>query len=274
MAAQSLAGKVAIVSGSSKGIGAATCVELASRQVFDLPRARNNKDERLLTVLRGAIVVVNYPWPSERQEAEAVLARICKTKSSSASKCILVESDLSTTTGPQHLVEGTIRQLGPTIDILVNNAGVAIMKALAEATLEQWDTMVNLNAPVLPYLSNPSRIVNLSSVGARQGYERSSIYCGTKSMIESFTRCWAIELSRKYGCTVNAICPGPTDTSAFNNSSAEFLAKVQPLLDATPAGSRMGTPEEVAHVIGFLCEEKSRWISGVGLGTNGGYFMA
>jgi NAD(P)-dependent dehydrogenase (short-subunit alcohol dehydrogenase family) len=128
MAAESLAGKVAIVSGSSKGIGAATCVELASRQVFDLPRVRNNKDERLLTLLRGAIVVVNYPWPSERQEAEAVLARICETKSSSASKCILVESDLSTTTGPQHLVEETIRQLGPAIDILINNAGVAIMK--------------------------------------------------------------------------------------------------------------------------------------------------
>lgn len=137
---------------------------------------------------------------SERQEAEAVLARICQTKSSSASKCILVESDLSTTTGPQHLVEETIRQLGPKIDILINNAGVAIMKPLAEATLDQWDTMVNLNArgvllltqAALPYLSNPSRIVNLSSVGARQGYEGSSIYSGTKSMIESFTRCWAM----------------------------------------------------------------------------------
>jgi 3-oxoacyl-[acyl-carrier protein] reductase len=200
MAAESLAGKVAIVSGSAKGIGAATCVELASRQVFDLPRVHNKKEERLLTVLRGAIVVVNYPWPSERKEAEAVLARICQTKSSSASKCILVESDLSTTTGPQHLVEETIRQLGPKIDILINNAGVAIMKPLSEATLDQWDTMVSLNArgafllsqAVLPYLSNPSRIVNLSSVGARQGYEGSSIYSGTKSMIESFTRCWAM----------------------------------------------------------------------------------
>jgi 3-oxoacyl-[acyl-carrier protein] reductase len=200
MAAESLAGKVAIVSGSSKGIGAATAIELASRQVFDLPRVRSNKHERLLTVLRGAIVVVNYPWPSERQEAEAVLARIFQTKSSSVSKCILVESDLSTTTGPQHLVEETIRQLGPNIDILINNAGVAIMKPLSEATLDQWDTMVNLNArgaflltqAVLPYLSKPSRIVNLSSVGARQGYEGASIYSGTKSMMESFTRCWAM----------------------------------------------------------------------------------
>ncbi|KAN0093463.1 short chain dehydrogenase [Hyaloscypha variabilis] len=260
MAEESLAGKVAIVSGSAKGIGAATCVELATR---------------------GAIVVVNYPWPSERGDAEAVLARICQTNSSSASKCILVESDLSTTTGPQHLVDETIRQLGPRIDILINNAGVAIMKPLAESTLDQWDTMVNLNArgallltqAVLPYLANPSRIVSLSSVGARQGYEGSSIYNGTKSMIESFTRCWAIELGRKYGCTVNAVCPGPTDTSGFNHSTPEFLAKLQPLLNATPAGSRMGTPEEAAHAIGFLCEEKSRWITGVCLGSNGGFFM-
>lgn len=177
MAAESLAGKVAIVSGSSRGIGAATCVELASRQVFDLSRASNNKDKRQLTVLRGAIVVVNYPWPSERQEAEAALARIVQTKSSSASECILVKSDLSTTSGPQHLVEETIRQLGPKIDILVNNAGVAIMKPLSEAILDKWDAMVNLNScgtlmltqAVLPYLSNLSRIVNLSSVGARQG---------------------------------------------------------------------------------------------------------
>jgi 3-oxoacyl-[acyl-carrier protein] reductase len=241
--------------------------------------------------------VVNYPWPSERKDAESVLARICETNSSSASRCILVESDLSTKAGPQHLIDETVRQLGPRIDILINNAGVAIMRPLSELTLDQWETMVNLNArgallltqAVLPYLSNPSRIVSLSSVGARQGYEGSSIYNGTKSMIESFTRCWAMcftlpsstrallmvasELGRKYGCTVNAICPGPTDTSGFNHSTPEFLAKLQPLLDATPAGSRMGTPEEAAHAIGFLCEEKSRWITGVCLGTNGGFFM-
>jgi NAD(P)-dependent dehydrogenase (short-subunit alcohol dehydrogenase family) len=211
MAEESLAGKVAIVSGSAKGIGAATCVELATRQVFGFPGV-HSKEKRLLTVLRGAIVVVNYPRPSERIDAEAVLARICQTNSSSASKCILVESDLSTTTGPQHLVDETIRQLGPRIDILINNAGVAIMKPLAESTLDQWDTMVNLNArgallltqAVLPYLANPSRIVSLSSVGARQGYEGSSIYNGTKSMIESFTRCWAMfsTLPSSTGCAL------------------------------------------------------------------------
>src|SRR3981081_2651290 len=107
MVEESLAGKVAIVSGSAKGIGAATCVELATRQVFGFPGVRN-KERGLLNVLRGAIVVLNYPWPSDRKDAEAVLARICQTNSSSASKCILVQSDLSTTTGPQNLVVETI----------------------------------------------------------------------------------------------------------------------------------------------------------------------
>lgn len=99
------------------------------------------------------------------------------------------------------LVEEAIRLSGrQQIDILINNAGIAIMKPLIEVTLEQWDAMVNLNArgallltqAVLPYLAQNSRIVSLSSVGARQGYVGSTIYNGTKSMIESFTRCWAL----------------------------------------------------------------------------------
>ncbi|KAH8816698.1 hypothetical protein F5884DRAFT_664020 [Xylogone sp. PMI_703] len=260
MTGESLAGKVAIVSGSAKGIGAATCVELASR---------------------GALVVVNYPWPSEKNDADAVLDRIRVTASSSANSCITIEADLSTITGPAHLVSETVRHFGNRIDILINNAGIAIMRPLWELNLEQWDAQVNLNArgtllltqAVLPYLANPSRIVNLSSVGARQGYAGSSIYNGTKSMIESFTRCWAIELGRKYGCTVNCVCPGPTNTHGFNHSGPEFLEKIKPILDATPAGARLGEPEEVAHAIGFLCEEKSRWITGVCLGTNGGFYM-
>jgi NAD(P)-dependent dehydrogenase (short-subunit alcohol dehydrogenase family) len=82
------------------------------------------------------------------------------------------------------------------------------------------------------------------------------------------------ELGIKYGCTVNAIAPGPTNTFGFNHAGPAFQEKIQPLLDATPAGSRMGEPEEMAHAVGFLCEEKSRWISGVCLGVNGGFFMA
>ena len=150
---------------------------------------------------RGALVVVNYPWDSESPDAEDVLRRIKVTGGSAASECFAVKSDLSTTEGPRFLVQEAIRLSGrQQIDILVNNAGIAIMKPLIEVTLEQWDAMVNLNArgallltqAVLPYLAQNSRIVSLSSVGARQGYVGSTIYNGTKSMIESFTRCWAL----------------------------------------------------------------------------------
>jgi 3-oxoacyl-[acyl-carrier protein] reductase len=89
---------------------------------------------------------------------------------------------------------------GQKIDILVNNAGIAIMRPLEDTNLDQWDSQVNLNVrgmllltqAVLPHLAQDSRIVNVSSVGARQGYVGSTIYNGTKSMVESFTRCWAL----------------------------------------------------------------------------------
>lgn len=144
--------------------------------------------------------MVNYPWQSEKTHAEEVLLRIRATNSSSANSCIAIEADLSTVTGPALLVAETVKSFGNRVDILINNAGIAIMRPVSELTLEQWDAQVNLNArgtllltqAVLPYLTNPSRIVNLSSVGARQGYAGSSIYNGTKSMIESFTRCWAM----------------------------------------------------------------------------------
>ncbi|KAK4946329.1 hypothetical protein LTR10_014527 [Elasticomyces elasticus] len=257
---RSLIGKVAIVSGSAKGIGAATCVELASR---------------------GALVIVNYPWPSEKSDAEDVLRRIEVTKGAAAAECRAVEADLSTLDGPQRLVDETVRLTGKHIDILINNAGVAIMRPLKEVDLRQWDTQLNLNArgmllltqAVLPHLAQDSRIVNVSSVGARQGYVGSSIYNGTKSMVESFTRCWALEFGRQYRCTVNAVEPGPTNTHGFNHSGPDFLEKIQPMLDATPMGSRLAEPSEIAHAIAFLCERRSGWITGACLPVDGGFFM-
>jgi NAD(P)-dependent dehydrogenase (short-subunit alcohol dehydrogenase family) len=144
--------------------------------------------------------VVNYPWPQEKADADKVLERIKQTAGSSASECIAIEADLSTIDGPQHLINEVIRHTGGKIDILVNNAGIAMMAPLPDIVLAQWDAQVNLNVrgmllltqAALPHLAQDSRIVNLSSVGARQGYTGATIYNGTKSMIESFTRCWAL----------------------------------------------------------------------------------
>lgn len=147
-------------------------------------------------------MICNYPWPSQAADAEGVIAKIRETGGESARESFAVEADLSTLEGPTELVKQTISRLnGRKIDILINNAGIAIMKPLTEVTLEQWDKQVNLNArgmllltqAVLPHLSQKSsRIVNTSSTGARQGMRGSTIYNGTKAMVEAFTRCWAV----------------------------------------------------------------------------------
>lgn len=143
--------------------------------------------------------MVNYPRPEDKQDADAVLENIRKV-TDPGSDAIAVEADLSTLDGPQHLVQEVVRINNKKIDILVNNAGLALMQTLSDIKIDQWDAQVNLNArgmllltqAVVPYLAGNARIVNLSSSGARDGYAGSSIYNGTKSMMESFTRCWAM----------------------------------------------------------------------------------
>ncbi|KAK5053056.1 hypothetical protein LTR84_002030 [Exophiala bonariae] len=148
----------------------------------------------------GALVATNYPHAELQAEVETVLTQIRVLNATHSQDAFAIEADLSTTTGPSELVakvfEQSKRDKG---DILINNAGLAIMTPIKAVTLEEWDKHINLNArgtflltqAVLPYLSKGSRIVNLSSSGARQPYMASSVYNGTKAMIESFTRCWA-----------------------------------------------------------------------------------
>ncbi|KIW17540.1 hypothetical protein PV08_04734 [Exophiala spinifera] len=263
MVEQTLAGKVALVSGSAWGIGAAICVELASK---------------------GALVVCNYPWDSQAQDAEGALERCRQTKGAQVNECFTVEADLQTLEGPQKFVDDAVARLnGRKIDILINNAGIAIMKPLVDATLEQWDKQVSLNCrgmflltqAVLPHLSRKNcRIVNASSAGARLGTAGSTIYNGSKAMVEAFTRCWAVEFGRDYDCTVNAYCPGPTKTHGFSHAGEKFLASLQPMLEATPKAGRMADPSEIAGAVGLLCEEKAGWVTGVCIGVSGGFHMA
>jgi NAD(P)-dependent dehydrogenase (short-subunit alcohol dehydrogenase family) len=143
---QMLQGKVAVVTGSSSGIGAAIARELASR---------------------GASVVINYPYVSLEQQGESIL-EILDTPG------ISVQADLSTVEGPKQLIDTTVKKYGR-IDILINNASVAIFKPLELAILDEWDRVVKLNGrgyllttqSALPHLSNPSRIINITSSDCR-----------------------------------------------------------------------------------------------------------
>lgn len=250
---QSLTGKVAIVSGSSSGIGLAIANELSSR---------------------GAHVVLNYPVASLANETEAALASL-------PTPGLAVQADLSTVEGPDTLIRETVRHF-ERIDIVVNNAAVAVNLPFEEQTLAHWDSLVNLNARgtflltqgALPHLNHGTgRIINICSSSARRPPPLQTIYAGTKGMIDSFTKVWAKELPPKYGCTVNAVSPGPTATQGFLGAGEEAMRVLGPTLKKTPVEKRAAQPEEIAFTVAFLCEERARWVNGEHLHVNGGLFV-
>jgi NAD(P)-dependent dehydrogenase (short-subunit alcohol dehydrogenase family) len=100
-----------------------------------------------------------------------------------------------------------------------------------------------------------------------------TLYAGTKGMQDSFTRCWAKELPPKYGCTVNAVSPGPTKTEGFAAAGPDMMKLLQPTIDATPAASRMGETHEIAYAVAMLAEERASWMNGVHLVVSGGLFV-
>ncbi|KAK3081980.1 hypothetical protein LTS18_009288 [Coniosporium uncinatum] len=250
--AQTLTGKVALVSGSSSGIGKAVAVELSRR---------------------GASIVLNYPFSDLKAEADEVLAGL-----RSDVKSVAVEADLSTTTGPSRLIDEAVAVFGH-IDILVNNAGRAGDKPLEDVTLHDWDSMINLNArgtllltqAALKHLSRQnSRIVNITSSTARDAQANFTVYSGTKAMIDLFTRVWAKELPRKYGCTVNSVAPGPVNTEMMMAAPEEFKKGIQSLVEHTPVAPRMAHTWEIGYLVAMLCEEGAGWANGVYLVGAGG----
>ena len=124
----------------------------------------------------------------------------------------------------------------------------------------------------LPWLPE-GRIVNIDSISARAAPPMQTIYSGTKGMVDSFTRCWAKELPPKYGCTINAVSPGPTMTEGFAAAGEAFMKEMKPVMDQTPVGKRMARPEEIAFAVGFLCEPRASWINGLNLTASGGLFI-
>lgn len=191
---------------------------------------------------------------------------------------IAVEADISMSTGPQILVDAAVAAYGK-IDILINNAGRAVDLPLEEQTLEHWDKLVNLNGrgvflltkATLPHLSpKDSRIINISSISAKEGMELQTTLAGTKGMADSFTRVWARELPPKYGCTVNSVSPGPARTEAFNRAGPELMNVLGPLIEKTPVASRPAETSEIASGVIMLCLPRASWLNGLQLNVSGG----
>ncbi|XXH04086.1 hypothetical protein Hte_010497 [Hypoxylon texense] len=247
MASHSLSGKVAIITGASKGIGKASAIALA----------------RL-----GANVVINYS--SDEQAAQAALAEV---KKAGAGDAILVRADVGTVAGVQSLVKQTVDTFSK-IDVLVPNAGVLPMKDLEHTTEADFDRTFALNVKgpyflaqaAAPHMAKGSHIIFISTTltvasTVMPGY---LLYNSTKGAVEQMTRVISKDLGRR-GILVNAVAPGPTGTELFFRGKSEELLKT--IANFNPQG-RIGTPEEIAETIVFL--STSSWVSGQVIRANGG----
>ena len=117
------------------------------------------------------------------------------------------------------------------------------------------------------------RIVIISSVSARMGVPQQTVYAATKAANEALARVWATELGQSHGLTVNCVNPGPVATDGYYNSDQDFIDALKPLIDSTPAAARIGQPEDIAPLVGFLASEESRWVTGSVLSASGGLLL-
>ncbi len=244
----SIEGQVALVTGSSRGIGKAVAIELSTA---------------------GATVVVNYV--SNQQAAEEVVNEI----KSSGGKAVAVQADVSKVEDAQRLIKETIDQFGK-LDILVNNAGINRDRTLRRMSPDEWrevistnlDSVYNCVSAALPHMSEGGgHIINMSSVIGQMGNLGQANYGATKAGMIGFTKSAAQELAR-YNITVNAVCPGFISTDMVE-ALADNIKET--LIGRIPVG-RFGKPEEVAAVVRFLVTEGD-YITGQQININGGLYM-
>ncbi|MGF6770994.1 3-oxoacyl-[acyl-carrier protein] reductase [Paraburkholderia sp. GAS199] len=238
--------RVAIVTGASRGIGAA----IAQRLSED-----------------GLAVVINYT--SSSKEADALAAQL----SENGAKAIAVKADVSKPDDVRRLFETTEQQLGK-VDVLVNNAGVLSTLPLAETSDAVYDKTFDINVrgtfntlrEAAARMNDGGRIVNFSSTTLALNMPGYAIYNATKAAVEAFTHVFAKEL-RGRNITVNAVAPGPVATSLFLDGKTE--EQIQTFTKMPPL-QRLGQPEDIAAVVSFLAGPDAGWVDGQILRANGG----
>jgi 3-oxoacyl-[acyl-carrier protein] reductase len=243
-----LKGKVAVVSGASKGIGAAIAEQLANE---------------------GASVIVNYAASPEK--ANAVVTKI----KAAGGKAKAVRADVSKPNEAKQLIDTAVSEFGK-LDILVNNAGVYDFLPLPEISETHIDRMFDLNVKGLLFATQAAvnafgdrggSIINISSMASLGSIPATSVYSATKAAVDSFTRTRAAELGPKK-ILVNSVLPGPVETEGTQSMPGweEFQAQLVP---QTPLG-RVGQPRDIANVVSFLASDEAGWITGQIIPVAGG----
>jgi acetoacetyl-CoA reductase len=244
-----LDGLTAIVTGAGRGIGQAIARELATA---------------------GANVVINYATSAQAAQD------LAKKLEDAGVRTLAVQADVSNYEQAGELVKQAIQAFGR-VDILVNNAGITRDKTLKNMSREQWDEVLRVNLDsvfnctrqVLPSMIEGRRgkIVNISSFVGQGGNVGQANYATTKAGVIGFTKAVALEVAR-HGITVNAVCPGFTETDMLQSVPEEIRRR---LLEKIPLG-RFGQAEEVAACVRYIVTEGD-YITGQAIGINGGVYI-
>ena len=237
--------KVALVTGGSRGIGAAVAKRLAAD---------------------GAKVAITYTKGADAASS------VVKAIEQAGGKALAIQADATDATAVNRAVDKTVSTFG-SLDVLVNNAGTAIPKAFEETTVEEIDQMLNLNVrgtlvatqAALKHMKNGGRIINIGScVGERMMTPGLAAYSATKGAVKMFTQGLSREVGGR-GITVNNVQPGPIDTD-LNPASGDWAAPQKAL---TSLG-RYGHADEVAALVAFVAGPEASYITGANLTVDGG----
>lgn len=243
-----LAGKVALVTGASKGIGAGIAKALGAA---------------------GASVVVNYA--SSKEGADAVVDAIV----SAGGKAVAVQGDVAKADDANAIVAAAIEQFGR-LDVLVNNSGVYAWAKIEDVTEEDYRRQFDINVlgPLLvtkaasPHLPEGGSVINISSAITSLLAPESAVYSGTKGALDVITGVFAKELAPRK-IRVNAILPGLVETDGTRAAGFTGSEFEQGMIAQTPLG-RTGQPDDIADVAVFLASDDARWVTGERLTVSGG----